>query len=391
MSDCSRKGVSVDKYVSDYTIFDLETTSKYSNSTKIIELGALKVRENKVVDSFSTLVNPSCHIPSSATEINNITDDMVINAPMLDDVIDAFMAFVGSDIVVGFNNSTFDNSVLNNKLLALRGSYFSNDYVDVYYAAKRSIRGLINYKLETISKYYNIDTIGEHRALKDCYLTKAVYDKLYEEFGEWAFVGYGSRSNYSGEQKVSPKYTEETLALQEIQEFLAVALSDNEIDIIEFQLLKEWLAKHNHLRNTYPFKEVFEIINDILEDGCVSSDELEQLRNICFDIVDPVKAHACNEDIVSIVGMHVCITGEFDYGSRGKVLQLIENAGGINDKSLKKSTNYLVVGSQGSSAWKAGNYGGKILKAMQFNEKGACIKIIEESVFISAISSITSD
>ena len=78
----------------------------------------------------------------------------------------------------------------------------------------------------------------------------------------------------------------------------------------------------------------------------------------------------------------MCLTGDFAFGSKEEVSKIIEEVGGIVDKNVKKTTNYVVVGSRGSENWKAGNYGAKIQKALEYNNKGGCITIVEEKVFI---------
>lgn len=174
-------------HAENYCVVDLETTGIYVSSAKIIEISAIKVRRNKVVDEFSTLVNPHCHIPAAATAVNHITDRMVRDAPDLTDVLDSFFSFVDSDIIVGYNNAGFDLNILYDARIALRGKPFINNYIDVLYASRRCLKDIENHRLETVSRYYGLDTTGEHRALKDCYLTKMVYDKIFEVYGDRAF------------------------------------------------------------------------------------------------------------------------------------------------------------------------------------------------------------
>ena len=81
------KGTKVNRHLTDYCVLDLETTGIFINFAKIVEISAIKVRNNNVVDEFSTLINPQCEIPFSATEVNGITDDMVKDAPIIEDVI----------------------------------------------------------------------------------------------------------------------------------------------------------------------------------------------------------------------------------------------------------------------------------------------------------------
>ena len=172
------KGHGIGKHVNDYCVVDLETTGIFISSADIIEISAIKIRSNDVVDEFTSLVNPHCHIPDDATAINHITDDMVKDAPDLKEVMKEFLDFVGDDVIVGYNIASFDMNIIYDSLMKLEGTPFTNNYIDILHIARRCLSDIDNYKLETVSKYYGFDTIGEHRALKDCYLTNDCYDKL---------------------------------------------------------------------------------------------------------------------------------------------------------------------------------------------------------------------
>lgn len=380
------KGHSIDKYVADYCVVDLETTGVFLSDLEIVEISAIKVRDGNVVDEYSTLVNPECHIPETATAVNNITDEMVANAPVLSDVIDGFMSFVGTDVIVGYNNAGFDNNVIYDKLMATRGKPFTNNYIDVMHAARRSISDIEDYKLATLSDYYHLDTVGEHRALKDCYLTKACYEGLYAQFGDVAF----KKSRPAGVRTVH--YSVESQALQTLQTLLEGITEDGRVTVTEFVLLRGWMEDHISLRGNYPFDRVYSAMDKVLADGVVEPEELQELQELFAESADPVSSHSCHDQVCSLDGMHVVVTGDFDFGTRAEVFALIARAGGINDKSVTQKTNYLVVGAKGSDAWKTGNYGGKIQKAMEYNEKkGKDIKIVEEHDFIPAARELAGD
>ena len=76
------------------------------------------------------MINPGCHIPEAASAVNHITDDMVADAPYVQDVIDDIVAFVGDDAIVGYNNAGFDMNLIYDTCMNLRNSPFSNDYID---------------------------------------------------------------------------------------------------------------------------------------------------------------------------------------------------------------------------------------------------------------------
>lgn len=371
------KGKSVNRYVEDYSVIDLETTSVFTSHAKIIEISAIKIRKGNVIDEFTTLVNPLCHIPTTATSVNHITDDMVRNAPCLDEVLDDFLEFIGDDIILGYNNAGFDMILLYDAVKKYNNANFSNDYIDLLHVARRNIQGLENYKLGTLCRHFAIETQGAHRALTDCYLTKKCYDNIYVEYGSRAF----SRKieNLNG---YNIQFSTMTLALQELQKILSGILDDGIIALDEIDSLRFWLEEHRELTDVYPFGKVVKVVNSVLEDGEIDSSDIEMIKCVFLEVINPVKSHSCCEIITSLYEKHVCLTGDFDFGSKEDVSRIIEKAGGIVEKSVKKSTDYVVVGSKGNANWKAGNYGAKIQKALEYIDKGCRIIIIKEKEFI---------
>lgn len=190
------KGNPVQNYVSDYVVFDLETTGTNVNMDEIIEIGAIRVRDGKVVAEFHTLVNPECEIPEEASAVNGITDDMVKNAPAFRDVADDLWKFLGNDVLIGYNIAGFDLNMLYDRHLAYVGEPLQNDYIDLLHAARRSMADLDNHRLASICECFGIDTSKAHRALDDCYMTQQCYVKLYEQFGDSAFRGYTRSYSY---------------------------------------------------------------------------------------------------------------------------------------------------------------------------------------------------
>ena len=383
------KGSSVNRHVDDYCIVDLETTGLSLCSASIIEISALKVRNNQVVDEFSTLVNPQYPIPACATEINHITNEMVESAPLLVDVIDDFLEFVGDDIILGYNNASFDMNLIYDSVKELRVKAFANDYLDMLYAVRRSLSNkLENAKLGTVCKYYGFDTADEHRALKDCYLTKACYDKLYMEFGNDAFKNRRRNMDYScGKGK---QHSKGTLELQKLIDYLEEIIPNEELTFTldKVNSIFLWLDEHDDLLGKYPFDILSNAVNDFLEDGSITEQKQENLKNVLAEIVDPVEANAYHGQIMPLTGKQVCLTGEFEYGLKKDVEKLIKDAGGVIDKSIKKATDYLVVGTRRSTAWKAGNYGEKIQKAVKLQGENGNIKIVKEADFIPKIKNL---
>lgn len=172
------------KYVPDYVVFDLETTGISYADDQIIEISALKVVGGKVVDQFSTLVNPQCPIPYGATRINGITDEMVADAPVIQKALADFLAFIKDDVLVGHNIHSFDLKFIYRDAHELFGQDVTNDYIDTLYMARSCLPQLAHHKLTDLAAYFQIDTDGAHRALNDCVMNQKCYEAMAKIQGE---------------------------------------------------------------------------------------------------------------------------------------------------------------------------------------------------------------
>lgn len=166
------------RYIKDYTVFDLETTGINIQSDAIIEISAVKVRDHEIVDEFTTLVNPDRPIPAVATEVNGITDHMVADAPHLTEAMGNFLAFIGEDVLVGHNIHTFDTNFVYDAALQTLGIEVRNDYIDTLFMARKCLSKLYHHKLTDLAEYFGFTTEGAHRALFDCRMNQACYEKM---------------------------------------------------------------------------------------------------------------------------------------------------------------------------------------------------------------------
>ena len=171
-------GRRLDQYIEDYVVFDLETTGISAEEDSIIEISAIKVKGHKPVEEFSTLVNPGTHIPAGATNVNGITDEMVREAPRLEEVLPDFMSFIEGEILVGHNIQSFDLLFLYRAAEELLKKDVVNDYVDTLYMAKACLPQLRRYRLTDISAHFQIETEGAHRALNDCIMNQQCYEHM---------------------------------------------------------------------------------------------------------------------------------------------------------------------------------------------------------------------
>ena len=381
------KGERIVDSLSNYIVFDLETTDKSVNFAEIIEIAALKVEDGIPVDSFSTLVKPEFPIPKTATAINGITNEMVINAPRIEQALNAFLEFVGDGTLLGHNITTYDTNIIYDYNLRLNNKEFKNNYLDTLYMARQCLPDLSNYRLGTIAESFGLETEGAHRALFDCNLTHQVYQLMLDvcrKNGIRLIQPGASNSRGVSNQSNRGCYSEETIALRKLHNHMECITTDNELTEDEVIGLKTWMDDNSFLAGNYPFDVVMSSLERVLEDGVVTQDEKDHLLMLYKKFTAPVEC-AEHETIFSLEGIHCCLTGDFVYGSRKEVEEYIENHGGLCDKTVKKATTYVVVGSNGSEAWKQGIYGSKIKKALELQEKGVCISIITEKDFFNEI------
>lgn len=166
-------------YPDDYTVLDIETTGLSPQNDYITEISAIKYRNNRRVDEFSSLVKPELSIPYYITRLTGIDDAMVADAPAIDEVILSFMDFLADDIIAGYNVA-FDLSFIAENLAGYYAKRLANDYVDVMKLAQNELPFLGRYKQTAVAEYFNIATAGAHRALVDCGICNGCYQKLKE-------------------------------------------------------------------------------------------------------------------------------------------------------------------------------------------------------------------
>ena len=178
-----RKGQEWPDFISDYTMLDIETTGLNPYRDHVTELGAVKVRANKVVDEFSQLVvyPRSNHVPSFITKLNGITEDLLLEKgkPVKEAMI-AFRTFIGDDIVVGYNVN-FDLNFLYDLARKFHLPELSNNYVDVLRLARVYYPQQHNRLLDCIQRA-GIAQVEQHHGLADSLDTKKVYDDFRQHF-----------------------------------------------------------------------------------------------------------------------------------------------------------------------------------------------------------------
>ncbi|MFP4417048.1 MAG: helicase C-terminal domain-containing protein [Chitinispirillaceae bacterium] len=152
--------------VPDFVAIDLETTGLDYRADRIIEIGMVKFKEGKLLDEYSTFVNPQIPIPQMISELTGIEDGHVKEAPFIEDVIDDVIGFIGEEIMCG-HQVEFDYNFINECLRRLGRKPLKNQQLDSAAMSRILLPGLIGYSLGQVSQSLNVTLDNAHRALDD--------------------------------------------------------------------------------------------------------------------------------------------------------------------------------------------------------------------------------
>ena len=164
----------------DYTCVDIETTGISPQHTQIIEIGALKVRDGEVVDTFSQLIDPGVRVPEEITELTGITTKMVEGEPSISIVLPEFIDFAGDDVLLG-HNVRFDYSFLKQNAMDL-DLEFKKSGMDTLTIARAKCPDLQSRSLDFLCNHYCINDENHHRAFNDAKVTSELYLMFYDMF-----------------------------------------------------------------------------------------------------------------------------------------------------------------------------------------------------------------
>ncbi len=176
-----KPGKKLNIYITDYVVFDLETTGTSCITDGVVEISAVKVVNGVIVDEFSELVNPEMPISYFASQVNGISDDMVEDCPTFDEVLGRFLDFIGNSVLVGHNIHTFDMKFIQRDAQKYFGKVIGNDYIDTLQIARLYLPNLEHHRLTDLADHYGISTEGAHRALNDCRMNQKVFELLHIE------------------------------------------------------------------------------------------------------------------------------------------------------------------------------------------------------------------
>ena len=170
-------------------VFDIETTGLSVQNCRMTEIGAVKIKDGQVLDTFNTFVNPETPIPEEIVKLTGITDAMVKDAPSEAEALKAFFNFVGKrsdtggEVLLIAHNADFDTGFI--RAASVRCGYeFKNPYLDTLALARFLLPDLKNHKLDTVAAHYDLGDFNHHRACDDAAMLAAIYFCMLRDLDE---------------------------------------------------------------------------------------------------------------------------------------------------------------------------------------------------------------
>ena len=222
-----------------YVVFDLETTGFSAEVDRIIEIGAVKVCNGEIVDRFSTFVNPEIPIPFRIETLTHINDQMVMNAPKIEEVLPKFLEFC-EDAVMVAHNAEFDTSFIINKAEKI-GINVDTTIIDTVLLAQFLMPNLHNYKLDTLTKHLNVVLESHHRAVDDAAATADIFVKMIKMLYD---------RDIPDVDKLNEEGKMDENAIKKLHQYHCIILASNEMGRINLYRLVS--ASHLQYFNRFP-------------------------------------------------------------------------------------------------------------------------------------------
>ena len=268
-----------------YCVLDLETTGLSAKTEKITEIGIMTIKDGKVIEEFSEFVNPEKPIPQRVQEITNITDDMVKDAPKIEELFPKILEFIKGTVLVA-HNATFDIGFL--KTIARNLGYeFDYTYVDTLPLARKLYPELKKHKLGKIADHLKIKVEVAHRALDDVDTTVKVLREMMKTLKERGAKTVGDIALKCEDEKAKAE------EYKRLQPYHAIILAKNYVGLknlyklVSISHLKYFYKKPRILKSLYKQYSEGLILGSACEAGELyqaielgrSDEEIEEIAN----------------------------------------------------------------------------------------------------------------
>jgi len=194
------------KMIDTYVVVDLETTGLNPKFARILEIGAVKVKGGKVVDTYDKIINAKLNLPTQIVNLTGITEEMMLQGEDIEKAIVELIDFCEDYILLGhnvqFDYSFIKKAAVNNKLR------FEKKAVDTLKLARRFLPEIEKRSLEYLCGYYQIEHVNKHRAYYDALATHELYGIFVDQFyngNEKEFEPYQLNYQVKKENPITPR------------------------------------------------------------------------------------------------------------------------------------------------------------------------------------------
>ena len=176
-------GSSCEKLNGEFIVFDIETTGLSVLQERITEIGAVRMVNGEIRDTFSTFADPEKHIPEKITELTGIDDSMVKDAPSEEEAVRKFLEFCGENATVVAHNAAFDTSFI--KAACERNSLsYTLSHIDTLVISRGLYPQLSKHKLDVVAKHLKLGDFNHHRACDDAMMLAKIFQVMLQKLSE---------------------------------------------------------------------------------------------------------------------------------------------------------------------------------------------------------------
>lgn len=187
----------------DFVVVDVETTGAKTPPCRITEIGAYRISQGRITDSFEKLVNPETSIPPFIATLTGITDDMVKDAPVFADVVTDWLNFADGAVLVA-HNAAFDIRFLNHEIdRVYPGWRMSNDHLCTVKLSRTLFPHLENHRLHTVAENFSIFIANRHRAGDDALATAEIFLHMLTHLDDHGVRDLGTARSFKRPELVS--------------------------------------------------------------------------------------------------------------------------------------------------------------------------------------------
>lgn len=403
------KGNSLLDFPDSYIVIDLETTGFDPLRNHIIEVGALKIDNGQIIDSFSSLINPDIEIDSFITSLTGITNQDLSTAPSPESVLSGLLDFIKDSILVG-HNVHFDINFLYDNFERYLSKPLTNDFVDTLRLSKKYFKAAPSHKLSDLAVFLNIPVEAAHRALSDCITTNHLYSKLKEISQKPNPVEEELLKNLSFDS--SNPFFNKLIAIKGLPKLYSYSFMKNVSEKCNAKFGDIFFKTCDYIIfSQYTYKryiegkdsEKFEKARELSSSGKLKILSEKDWCHMLGIPVPTIASHSTSshqslsaKDITTdksdfdethpLFGKLCVFTGTLEKMLRKDAMQLVVDLGGQVGNSVTKKTNYLILGNNDYCPTIKDGKSSKHKKAEALKLSGVDIEVISEDVFYDMIS-----